>query len=128
MATESEVMAAVLAAINTAMPATKKATEPGQLPTPRPNEHTTVTLVERPGGSARSGRRTTRGWQVYIFSASAQSEANARNSLEKAHSALANKVLTVGSERSTPIALGPARPVGQDDGWFSGNKSYTFTI
>ena len=81
MATESQVMAAVLAAVNAALPEGKKATEPGKLPTPRPIEHTTVTLVERPGGSPRAGRRSTRGWQVYIFSASSTSEANARNSL-----------------------------------------------
>lgn len=128
MATESEVMTAVLAAVNAAMPATKQATEPSDLASPRPLEHTTVTVVERPGGSARSGRRSTRGWQVYVFSASSTSESNARNSLEKAHGALVNKVLVVGSEQSTPVALGPARPVGSDDGWFSGSKSYLFAI
>lgn len=128
MATESEVMTAVLAAVNVALPTGKKATEPSGVAGKRPSEHTTVTLVERPGGTGRSGRHSTRGWQVYVFSASNQSEANARNSLEKAHGALVNKVLVVGSERSTPIALGPARPVGEDDGWFSGSKSYTFCI
>ena len=128
MATESEVMTAVLAAVNAALPATKQATEPSGVGSPRPLEHTTVTLVERPGGSVRAGRRSTRGWQVYVFAASSTSEANARNSLEKAHGALVNKVLVVGDERSTPIALGPSRPVGDDDNWFSGSKSYLFTI
>ena len=117
MATESQVMTAVLAAINANMPAAKQATEPSK-----------VTIAERTGSRARSGRSETRGWQVYVFAASSTSEANARNSLDKAHTALVNKVLTVGSERSTPIALGPARPVGPDDGWFSGSKSYLFTI
>lgn len=128
MATESEVMAAVLAAVNAVMPATKQATEPSKVATSRPPEHTTVTLVERPGGTGRSGHHSTRGWQVYIFAASSTSEANARNSLEKAHGALVNRVLTIGAEQTTPIALGPGRPVGEDDGWFSGSKSYTFAL
>lgn len=128
MATESEVMTAVLAAVNTALPVGKKATEPSKVASPRPPEQVTVTLAERPGGSVRSGRRSVRGWQAYIFAASSTSEANARNSLEKAHEALVNKVLVVGDERSTPVALGPARPVGEDDGSFSGSKSYLFVI
>lgn len=128
MATESEVMAAVLAAVNTAMPASKQATEPSAVAGSRPAEHTTVTIAERQGGTGRAGRRVTRGWQIYIFSASSTSESNARNSLEKCHGALINKTLTIGSEQTTPIALGPARPVGGDDGWFSGSKSYTFTV
>lgn len=128
MATESEVMTAVLAAVNAVMPATRQATEPSKVATSRPPEHTTVTLVERPGGTGRSGRHSIRGWQVYVFAASSTSEANARNSLEKAHGALVNQVLTVGTETTTPIALGPSRVVGPDDGWFSGSRSYTFAI
>lgn len=128
MATESEVMTAVLAAVNAALPAGKKAVEPSKVPSPRPAEYVSVSIAERPGGQARAGRRVTRGWQVYVFAASSTYEDNARNSLEKAHGALVNRVLVVGSERSTPIQLGPARPVGDDDNWFSGSKSYTFTI
>lgn len=128
MATESQVIAAVLAAVNANRLPGNEAKEPSKIGTPRPPQHTTVTVVERQGGTGRAGRRSTRGWQAYIFAASATSEENARKSLEAAHGALHNRVLVVNGERSTPIALGPSRPVGQDDGWFSGNKSYTFTI
>ena len=127
MATESQVIAAVLAAVNAAY-STPRAFEPSKVPTTRPNDFVTVTMAERAGGSARAGRRSTRGWQVYILAASATSEFNARDSLEKAHGALHNRVLVVGSERSTPLALGPGRTVAPDDGWSTGTKSYTFTI
>lgn len=127
MATESQVIAAVLAAINAAY-STPRAYEPSKVPTTRPNEFVTVTIAERPGGSVRAGRRSTRGWQVYVLAASSVSEFNARDSLEKAHGALVNRVLAIGSERSTPLALGPGRTVGPDSGWSTGTKSYTFTI
>lgn len=127
MATESQVVAAVLAAINAALPANVRAYEPSKVPGTRPAEFLTVTLAERAGGTSRAGRTSTRGWQVYVLAASANSEANARNSQDKAHNALINRVLVVGSESSTPVALGPARVVGPDDGWFSGSKSYLFT-
>lgn len=128
MATESEVMTALLGMVNVGRSERKKATEPSSVALPRPVEQTTITLVERAGGTSRSGRRSIRGWQAYIFAASAYGEDNARESLEDANEALVNKVLVVGDERSTPIALGPSRPVGPDDGSFSGSKSYLFTI
>jgi hypothetical protein len=128
MATESEILPIVLTAINAKMPAGKQATEPSAVPATRPAEQTIVTVAERAGGPSRGGRRATRGWQVYVFSASAYSEENVRKSLEAAHEALANVVLTIGDEHTTPIEVGPSRAISPDDGSFSGSKSYLFAI
>lgn len=128
MATESEIMAAVLAAANAALPASVRAYEPSKVPGVRPKEFVTVTIVRRAGGSARSARHATTGWAVYFLGASLTSEANARNSLRLAGAALENKTLTVGSESSTVVRFDNARPVSPDDGWFTGASTYTFAI
>ena len=128
MATESQVVAAVLAAVNAALPATVRAYEPSKVPGSRPAEFVQVTVVRRSGGTARAGRRSTRGWAVYFMAASRTSEANARNSLRLAGDALENRALIVGDESSTPVEFNTARPVSPDDGWFSGSSVYHFAI
>lgn len=128
MATESEVMAAALAAVNAALPASVRAYEPSKVPSKRPGEFVTVTLARRAGGSGRSGRYSTTGWALYLLGASLTSEANARNSLEKARTALEGKPLVVGDESSTPVRFDNARPVSPDDGWFSGSSVFHFAL
>lgn len=128
MATESQVMTAALTAVNDALPAAVRACEPSEVPGTRPAEFVVVTLARRSGGTARAGRHSTTGWALYLMAASSTSEANARNTLEKARAALENVVLTVGSESSTPVTFANARPVSPDDGWFSGSAVYHFAL
>jgi hypothetical protein len=128
MATESEILAAALAKINTGMPAARQACEPSKVATERPPEYLTVTLARRPGGSPRAGRHSTTGWALYLFAASSTEESNARNSLEKARAAIENEPLVVGDETSTPVRFDNARPVSPDDGWFSGSNVYHFAL
>jgi hypothetical protein len=121
-------MAAALAKMNAALPASVRAVEPSKVATPRPKEFVNVTLVRRAGGSPRAGRYDTTGWALYLMAASQTSEANARNSLRLAGAALESAPLVVGSESSTPVRFDNARPVSPDDGWFTGSAVYHFTI
>lgn len=123
--TESQVATEVLSAINTALSTAVRAYEPSKVPVTRPDEYAVVTIAERVGGQGRGGRYATRGWAVYVMGVSRTSVANARRTLETAHSALEGVVLLIDGIETTPIRLGPTRPVGPDDGWFSGSKSYT---
>lgn len=128
MATEAQIIAAILAAANTALPAAVDAYETGKVPEPRPNEFVVVTIARRSGGSPRSGRYVTTGWAVYVQAASFSSESNARNSLRIVGAAIESKPLTVAGEQSTPVRFSNARPVAPDDGWFSGVNTYEFAI
>lgn len=128
MPTEAQVIAAVLTAANTALPATVRAYEAGKVPSPRPNEFVVVSIVRRAGGNPRAGRFETTGWSVYVMAASASSEANARNSLRLVGTAIESQSLTVAGERTTPVRFSNGRPVAPDDGYFSGVNTYDFTI
>lgn len=128
MATETEILTAVLAAANTALPTGRDAYEPGKVPTPRPNEFVTVTIARRGGGSARAGRFATTGWAVYVMGASMTASSNARDSLRLVDGALDGVVLAIADETTTPIRFDNARPVAPDDGWFTGVNTYHFAI
>lgn len=126
MATESDALAAVLAAINADLPPTVRAYDADKVPTARPLDFVTVSVARRSGGTARSGRYSTEGWAAYVMGASKTSSSNARNSLRLANGALENRVLTVGSEKSTPVRFENGRPVAPDDGWSTGVNTYHF--
>ena len=131
MPTEDDVLAAVLAAINDALPDNVQAYEPSKVPSPRPNDFVSVTVARRAGGAGRGGRYATTGWSVYVMAASSVAlygEDRARNSLRLAGTALENNTLIVADEKSTPARFDNARPVAPDDGWFSGVTTYTFAI
>lgn len=128
MPTEQQIATALLALANGALPATVRAYEPSKVPATKPLEFVTVALVRRFGGTPRAGRYTTTGWAVYVMAASKTSEANARNSLEKVGDVLEGQVLTIDGRKSTPVTFNNARPVGPDDGWSSGVKTYHFAI
>lgn len=124
MATESQVITTVLAAVNSALPPTVRAYEPSKVPATRPAEFVQVTIARKFGGSRAGGMYDSSGWSVYVMAASRTSESNARNSLRLANDALENANLVIDSEESTPIDFRAARPVAPDDGWFSGSTSY----
>lgn len=128
MADEKQVLDAVLALVNAALPASTRAYAVGTVPTPFPKEFVTVYVVRRSGGTGRAGRFSTRGWAVYVTGASSFSEANARNSLRLAGDALENKTLTIGSEQSTLMRFDNARPISNDKGWHSGVSTFHFAI
>lgn len=128
MASEKQVLDAVLALINAALPASTRAYAQGLVPSPFPAEFVTVYVVRRSGGGGRAGRYVTRGWAVYITGASKAYESNARNSLRLAGDALENRVLVVGSERSTPMRFDNARPITNDKGWHAGVSVYHFAL
>lgn len=128
MASEKDVLDAVLAAVNAALPPSVRAWPVGKVPEPFPVEFVTVHVVRRSGGTARSGRYSTRGWAAYVTGASSESEANARNSLRLAGDALENQVLVVASGRSTPLRFDNARPIDKAKGWHAGVSVYHFTV
>lgn len=127
MATEKQVLDAVLELINAALPPAVRAYPQGKVPQPFPPDFVAVYVVRRSGGGGRAGRYTTRGWAVYVTGAST-SEPDARNSLRLAGDALENKTLAVGSESSTPMRFDNARPITDDKGWHAGVSVYHFTI
>ena len=128
MATEEQVLNAVVALVDAALPARTEVHEAGAMDKPYPPEFVTVYVVRRGGGTGRAGRRATRGWAAYLTGASSESGHNARNSLRLAGDALENKVLAVGDERSTPMTFDNGRAVTEDKGWHSGVSVYHFTI
>lgn len=129
MADQSEVVVAVLSAINAELPTWIRATEPPRTaPAGLPAEFVHVTVALRAGGVPRSGRRSTRGWAVYVTGGSASLAKNVRESLKAASDALENKVLVVGDERSTPGELRPSRPVGPNASHYLGTDLYHFAI
>jgi hypothetical protein len=128
MASEEQVLEAVIALVDAALPSRTEVHEAGDVPDRKPPEFVTVYVVRRGGGTGRAGRRATRGWAAYLMGASSESGHNARNSLQKASDALENKVLVVGDERSTPMTFDNGRAVTEDKGWHSGVSVYHFTI
>lgn len=131
MVTEAQVLAAFLAAANAALPASVRAYEPPKVPSPKPNEFVSVTIVRRSGGSPRSGRYETTGWSVYVMAASSaalSSGTNARNCLRLIGDAVENKPLVVGDEVSTPVRFDNGRPVAPDNNWSTGVNTYSFAI
>lgn len=126
MVDEQQVLDAVVALLDPALP--KPVLEHGAVGDPAPPEYLTVYVVRRAGGSPRAGRYVTGGWAVYLTGASSRSGENARDSLERARTALENKTLTVGSERSTPMRFDNARPITDDKGWHAGVSVYHFAI
>jgi hypothetical protein len=128
MATEQQIVTASLAIANGALPLTTRAYEPSKVPKSKPDEFVTVTIARRSGGTPRAGRYATTGWALYVMAASKTSESNARNSLEKVGAALEGRVLTVAGLTSTPVKFQVDRPVGPDDGWSTGVKTYHFTL
>lgn len=128
MPTEQQVADSVRGLINAALPTSVRCYEPDKVPSTRPAEYLVLTVVRRSGGAPRSGRYATSGWSAYVMAASQTATANARNSLEKARGALESKVLVVAGVHSTPVRFDNARPVGSDDGWFSGVNVFSFAL
>lgn len=128
MPTESEVVTAVLDAVNDALPSAVRAYEPSAVPNKRPSEFVRLTIARKFGGVPRGGMYDTPGWTVYLMAASSKSEVNARKSLRLAGDALENVNLIVAGEESTPVTFRAATAVMPDDGWFSGSASYDFAF
>lgn len=135
MPTEQQVATVVLGLINAALPAVAppggyavRAYDASSVPGTKPAEFVTISIARRSGGESRSGRYVTTGWSIYVQAASQTKVANAHNSLRMAGVAIESKVLTVAGLTSTPVKFDNERPVGSDDGWFSGVHSYTFTL
>jgi hypothetical protein len=126
MASEKQVLDAVMGLVDAAV--TAPVHEAGAMSPTYPPEFVTVYVVRRAGGTGRAGRNVTRGWAVYITGASSVSANNARTSLRLAGDALENRVLTVGSERSTPVTFDNARPITNDKGWHSGVSVWHFAV
>lgn len=128
MPTEEQVVDAVLAAANAALPESVRAYEPGRMPATKPREFVTVSVVRRAGGSARAGRHATTGWVAYFMGASNVVESNARKWLQLIGDALENQHLIVSGESSTPVRFDNGRAVAPDDTWFTVVHAYHFAI
>lgn len=128
---ESDVVTAVLAAINAAvepLPGGVEAYENGDVPKKIPPDHLVVTVARRPGGPGRAGRYATTGWAVYVLAVSSVSLSNARTTLGWVRANLLGSTLTVAGVTSTPVTFYTARQVAPDGSKFSGTDTYHFTV
>lgn len=93
-----------------------------------PTRYTEVTVSRRYGGPVRGDATpTTIGYRI-TTRAVAKNVTDARNLRRLAMRDLENVALTVGAEKSTPVAFESADPIGPDAGWFSGLVTWTTTL
>jgi hypothetical protein len=124
MATDEEVAAAFIAQLSTlgALPY-----DYDDLPAPRPDNYTEVTVTRRYGGEQRSsGERDGRLYRATARQV-AKTVSNARN-LRTKSAGLEGLMLTIGGATTTPIEFETAEVIAPDDGWFSGLESWTFLL
>lgn len=120
---------AVLAALNAALPASVRAYDLDDVPSPRPANYVEVTISRRFGGERRLTQQTgVIGWRIAMRAVSQTSVGNARVALERCRKALEFKPLTVAGETSTGVQFETEDPADYDDGWFSGLYAMTYTI
>lgn len=130
MATAEQHATAVLAAINaklTALTVPLTAYELDDVPEPLPTAYAELTLSRRFGTATRlPGRQSRTGWRI-TTRAVAKGVTNARLVHEKTRQALEDARLDIGGVLTSPIQFETEEPVGDDDGWFSGLISWTYT-
>lgn len=120
---------AVVAAINAELPATRRAYEVDDLPSPRPAEYVEVTVSRRAGADPRFVGRTGRtGWRVTTRPVSSTSAKNVRLMQADCAAALDGANLSIGGEFSTPVQFETADPVVPDDNWFSALTAWTYAL
>lgn len=121
--------AAVLAALNAALPASTVAYDIDDVPTPRPSRYVEVTVSRRAGGNLRSaGSTSTAGWRVTTRTVDQFSVSNARKSAATVRGALEFARLVVGGKQSSPVQFETSDPIESDEGWFSGLTAWTYAL
>ena len=122
-------VAAILQLLNDALPAEARAYDVDQVPSPRPEEYLTVSLVRRFGGERRQcGGIGTTGYRLAVRAVSHVYIENVRANLQTASDALENARLVVDGKTSTPLQFETGRPATPDEGWFIGVINLTYVI
>jgi hypothetical protein len=88
---------------------------------------TEITVSRRFGGEQRgSGERSGQLYRLTERSV-AKTVSNARNLRAKAD-ALEGAVLTIAGDTTTPLEFEGAVPIGEDDNWYSGLRTWTYVL
>lgn len=124
MATEEQHAAAVVAALNSAG---AHAYDYDDVPASPPDFYTQVAVSRRFGGTRRGSGEPVGQFYRILERAVANTVSNARN-LRAKTDALEGTVLTIGGQTTTPIEFESAQPIGPDDGWFSGARTWTYAL
>lgn len=97
-------------------------------PATRPAAYNEVTVSQRAGAPNRNVASTGRtGWRITTRSV-AKTVTNAREMRSRARTGLLYVRLTVDGAVTTRIQFESEEPIAEDDGWFSGLTSWTYTI
>lgn len=124
--TEEEQAAAIIAAL-TAANANPYDLDDIKDADPAPVNYTEVTVTPRYGAPNRNTASTGRaGWRI-TTRAVGKTVTNAREMRKRARTALLYQRVTVAGEESTPIQFESGEPIGEDDGWFSGLTTWTYS-
>ena len=126
-ATEEQHAAAVKAALTAQSAAPYDLDDLKALATP-PAQYTEVTVSRRFGAQNRATGSTGRvGWRI-TTRAVAKTVSNAREMRKRTAAALSYVRLTVDGDQTTPIQFEGEEPIGDDDGWWSGLTTWTYTL
>ena len=128
--TEDQHATAVLAALNAVLTTGRKAYDSDTLRAMAalPADYVEVTVSRRFGGEERNdGYIGTEGYRI-TTRVVGKFVANGRDMRDKVRTALAFKMLTVGSLTTTPIAFETEDPIGDDEGRWSGLTAWTYQV
>lgn len=130
MATHKEHAAAVLAVVEAKLSALTipwHAYDLDDIPATRPDTYVEVMVSRRFIEAGRmTGKQSRTGWRI-TARAVAKKTGNARTVHKKVTEALEDVRLNVGGVLTSPIQFETEDPVVEDDGWFSGLTSWTYT-
>lgn len=101
---------------------------PTPLPTALPTAYVEVSISRRfvDGTPRYDGSKSYKGWRL-VTRAVATSDANARMLLQLVDEELEFKPLFEGDAATGPLEFETGSDVLPDDGWFSGDRTWTFT-
>lgn len=128
MTTREQHPAAVLAAINAALPAAIRAYETDDIPDPLPAQYVEVIVTRVFGGEVMlDGSVATSGWLIFTRFV-AKTVTNAGRLQDRVTTALEGRALVIGDRESTPVTFQTEDPIAPDDGWYSGSAQWDYTI
>lgn len=124
----NDVLTAVIAAFNAQLPATVRAYDRSEVPSPRPPEYVEVGVSRMFGGEPRAcGGVAVTGFRITARAVSQISVNNANATLSDCDTALDAQRLTVGANWGLVLFESGDDPA-YDDGWFDGLHTYTTAI
>lgn len=128
MVDANDVLLATIAAFNAHLPATVRAYDRSEVPSPRPAEYVEVGAGRIFGGEPRAcGGVAVTGFRITARALSQISVNNANESLRDCDAALEAQRLAVGADWGL-VSFESGDDPAYDDGWFDGVHTYTTAI